>query len=572
MPFLAATLSVFSGRLGPRTTRQLALLRAVGAASLLVIPLAPEPAVIIGATFAFWISNQFSTPFQQRQWGVLYPARMRARVVGFMGSGRMAASVLAGIAGTLLADRLGGPVAVALAGVVGAVCALAYLGIRSAGTMLPPPYSARQSVRAILNRPGLRRLALAQGIYFGGLTAAMPLFALVNGSIGTVLGFATVRSLRRYAGDEEKKRRKKSGGAGLRARKRARAAIAGSGNDDDGASSEEEEEEEEDKEELLLRQLSAWRLPHASAAAALLSLQGSGKKWLGANKQKKGESDENDDDGCDSVLLPVVRFFAPPSSSPSSSSNTLGRIEVVAPTTFTSDVPGAGSASRTQLPLKLAWALSVHKCQGMTLERVTVCLRGAFACGQAYVALSRARSMEGLSIEGLEKEIDEGRNQGVVRADPLVARFDATVTAAVAAGGSGSGKNNSFRARVATMASFRCRIFGARTSLAVDVVAERSNDNGGGNGEGKKRRRKKKKAAAADEDNNNARSPPATAAEIRSGIQCYSCKGFGHVVAACPNRLAGGVKRSSSGNKGKKEGRGRRATAAEAGQRQQQRS
>lgn len=180
MPFLAATLSVFSGRLGPRTTRQLALLRAVGAGSLLVIPLAPVPAVIIGATFAFWISNQFSTPFQQRQWGVLYPARMRARVVGFMGSGRMAASVLAGIAGTLLADRLGGPVAVALAGVVGGLCALAYLGIRSAGTMLPPPYSARQSVRAILDRPGLRRLALAQGIYFGGLTAAMPLFALVN--------------------------------------------------------------------------------------------------------------------------------------------------------------------------------------------------------------------------------------------------------------------------------------------------------------------------------------------------------------------------------------------------------
>eukprot|EP00930_Biecheleria_cincta_P044859 TRINITY_DN30904_c0_g1_i1.p1 TRINITY_DN30904_c0_g1~~TRINITY_DN30904_c0_g1_i1.p1 ORF type:complete len:817 (+),score=150.61 TRINITY_DN30904_c0_g1_i1:59-2509(+) len=65
----------------------------------------------------------------------------------------------------------------------------------------------------------------------------------------------------------------------------------------------------------------------------------------------------------------------------------------------------AGAWKRLQLPLRLAWAVSVHKSQGMTLEGGVVDLRGAFEEGQVYVALSRFRSARLIEVLGLPDQI-----------------------------------------------------------------------------------------------------------------------------------------------------------------------
>ena len=52
-----------------------------------------------------------------------------------------------------------------------------------------------------------------------------------------------------------------------------------------------------------------------------------------------------------------------------------------------------------QFPLKLAWATTIHKSQGQTFDNVSIDLdTGSFAHGQTYVALSRAKSLEGISL------------------------------------------------------------------------------------------------------------------------------------------------------------------------------
>lgn len=69
--------------------------------------------------------------------------------------------------------------------------------------------------------------------------------------------------------------------------------------------------------------------------------------------------------------------------------------------------------SRTQIPLMAAWAMIVHKAQGMTLSRVIVDLRHSFEPGQEYVALSRAETLGGLKVEGLPGN-DRGLNKQVI--------------------------------------------------------------------------------------------------------------------------------------------------------------
>jgi ATP-dependent DNA helicase PIF1 len=58
------------------------------------------------------------------------------------------------------------------------------------------------------------------------------------------------------------------------------------------------------------------------------------------------------------------------------------------------------TGSFTQYPLRLAWAVTIHKSQGKTFDRVIIDMdRGAFAHGQTYVALSRCRTLEGIVLK-----------------------------------------------------------------------------------------------------------------------------------------------------------------------------
>ncbi|HET7029886.1 MAG TPA: MFS transporter [Candidatus Limnocylindrales bacterium] len=179
-PYVANLLGAFAGRLGPRTTAQLALTRGLGAASLLILFVVPSAPVLVAVSVVFWLSLSFGGPFHLRLWGAMYPSRLRGRVVGALGMGRAAAGALAAFGGGVIADRIGGEPAVAMAGVIGVACAVGYVGLRAAAASSPPSFSARASIRALRARPALSRLAMAQGFYGGGLIAAAPLYALVN--------------------------------------------------------------------------------------------------------------------------------------------------------------------------------------------------------------------------------------------------------------------------------------------------------------------------------------------------------------------------------------------------------
>mmetsp|Transcript_1256 Transcript_1256/g.3585 ORF Transcript_1256/g.3585 Transcript_1256/m.3585 type:complete len:760 (+) Transcript_1256:3-2282(+) len=79
------------------------------------------------------------------------------------------------------------------------------------------------------------------------------------------------------------------------------------------------------------------------------------------------------------------------------------KAKLILPTPFQKDFRGFFKATRWQIPLGLAWALSIHKSQGMTIDYLKANLSGCFSPGQAYVACSRGRSAATMQIENLHE-------------------------------------------------------------------------------------------------------------------------------------------------------------------------
>ncbi len=75
----------------------------------------------------------------------------------------------------------------------------------------------------------------------------------------------------------------------------------------------------------------------------------------------------------------------------------------VEPHSWTIVEDGRERARVAQLPLRLAWAITIHKSQGMSLDSALIDLSRSFTYGMGYVALSRVRSLEGLYLAGLNR-------------------------------------------------------------------------------------------------------------------------------------------------------------------------
>lgn len=93
-----------------------------------------------------------------------------------------------------------------------------------------------------------------------------------------------------------------------------------------------------------------------------------------------------------------------------------GKVIIVQPDTWAIEEDGKIKASVTQIPLRLAWAITIHKSQGMSMDSAEIDLANTFAYGMGYVALSRVRSLAGIRLIGF--------NPNALQVDPAILEFD----------------------------------------------------------------------------------------------------------------------------------------------------
>jgi hypothetical protein len=93
-----------------------------------------------------------------------------------------------------------------------------------------------------------------------------------------------------------------------------------------------------------------------------------------------------------------------------------GRELLASPTSWVVEEEGTTLAEICQIPLRLAWAITVHKSQGMSLDNAEIDLSKSFAYGMGYVALSRVKSLNGMRLLGI--------NPNALMVDSNVAKFD----------------------------------------------------------------------------------------------------------------------------------------------------
>jgi hypothetical protein len=129
---------------------------------------------------------------------------------------------------------------------------------------------------------------------------------------------------------------------------------------------------------------------------------------------------------CPAQLWPVVRldratYLRQPKSTGTDASEAaepprqLLQDILIPPCIFGTSIGDELAEAVLQVPLRLAWAVTIHKSQGLTFDAANVDLTGCFETGQGYVALSRVRSVAGLTAHGI--------SSSTVKACPIAAAF-----------------------------------------------------------------------------------------------------------------------------------------------------